>query len=86
MKNAKKTVTKNPTLDEIQQIGAKLKEIRIDKGFTSYEAFANEHELSRAMYGRYEKGQDMRISTLIKILKAMDLTLEEFFKHIQYKK
>jgi DNA-binding XRE family transcriptional regulator len=64
---------------EIFKIGARLKSLRIKKGFTSYEAFAYDYGLSRALYGRYEKGKDLRISSLIKIIKAFDMTLEEFF-------
>lgn len=31
-------------------------------------------------YGLYEKGQDLRFSSLLKVLKALDISLEEFFK------
>lgn len=57
----------------------RLKELRIQHGYTSYESFANEYGLSRALYGRYEKGKDLRFSSLVKIVKALDMTLEEFF-------
>lgn len=78
-KKKKKKTVKPPPSSEILKIAATLKALRLAKGFTSYEAFANEYDLSRALYGRYEKGQDMRISSLIKIVKAMDMTLPEFF-------
>ena len=67
-----------PTSD-IQKLANRLKSLRIQRGFTSYEAFANEFGLSRALYGRYEKGKDLRYSSLIKIVTALDMTLEEFF-------
>lgn len=66
-------------IKEVKQIAERFKSLRIKKGFTSYEAFANEHGLSRALYGRYEKGKDLRISSLVKVVKAFDMTLEEFF-------
>lgn len=62
------------------QVGAKLKKYRIDAGYSSYEQFAYEHEIGRAQYGKYERGtEDMRLSSLFKILKKMDISLEEFF-------
>ena len=66
-------------IKEVQIIAAKLKKIRIEKGYTSYEAFAYAYELPRALYGKYEKGQDMRISSLVKILNAVGVPLSEFF-------
>ena len=78
MKKKKVAIKKEPAL-EVLRMAKRLKELRMKEGFTSYEAFANEHGLSRAMYGRYEKGKDLRFSTLVKIVKAFDMTLEEFF-------
>jgi len=81
MKQKKKRIVPQPakTTDDIQKLANRLKSLRIEKGFTSYEAFANEFGLSRALYGRYEKGKDLRYSSLVKIVKALDMTLEEFF-------
>lgn len=62
-----------------KEVGKRLREIRKAKGYTSYEAFANQHEINRVQMGRYENGEDMRISTLAKILSALDITWEEFF-------
>lgn len=61
------------------QVAERLKFLRLEKGYTSYEAFAIDHDLSRALYGRYEKGRDLRLSSLVKIVKAHKMTLEEFF-------
>ena len=80
MNRKKKKPIKSVQLSkEIKQVAEKLKSLRLQKGFTSYEAFANEYGLSRALYGRYEKGKDLRFSSLVKIVKAFDMTLEEFF-------
>lgn len=65
--------------DQLQKLGARIKDLRIKKGYTSYEYFAYEHDISRAQFGRYEQGQDLRISSLIKIANAFEMTLEEFF-------
>lgn len=49
-------------------------------GYSSLEGFAYEHEISRTQYARNERGEDMRISSLMKLLQAHDMTLQEFYK------
>jgi len=68
------------TTKQLANLGARLRDLRIERGFTNYEQFAFEHNLPRAQYGRYEQGQDLRFSSLLKVLKALDVSLEEFFK------
>lgn len=71
------------SLDEIElkKLGERLKQTRIGKGYTSYEQFAFDHNLGRAQYGRYERGtEDIRYLTLLKVLKALGITPEEFFE------
>jgi transcriptional regulator with XRE-family HTH domain len=65
--------------DYIAKIAKRIKSLRIERGFTSYQSFAEKHGFSRALYGRYEKGKDLRFSTLVRIVKAFDMTLNEFF-------
>lgn len=62
-----------------KQIAARIKSLRIKKGHTSYEDFAYENNISRSQFGKYERGADMRISSLVKILVALDVSVEEFF-------
>jgi transcriptional regulator with XRE-family HTH domain len=66
-------------IEELDQIGSKLKALRIQKGYSNYEIFAFDNGLNRVNYGRYEKGNNMRLDTLIKILECHNLTLAEFF-------
>lgn len=68
------------TEKQLAHLGNRLRGLRIEKGFSNYEQFAFEHSLPRAQYGRYEQGQDLRFSSLLKVLKALDISLEEFFK------
>jgi transcriptional regulator with XRE-family HTH domain len=69
--------------DTLKKLGKRLKELRIEKGYTNYEYFAFENNISRAQYGRYEQGQDLRLSSLLKVLKALGVTPDEFFKGIE---
>lgn len=78
----KKEIDSLKTLEaeaELKQIGARIKELRKRKGYTSYETFANEHDIHRVQWGRYEQGLDMYSSTLIKITKLLGVSLKEFF-------
>ncbi len=68
------------TRQQLQNLGKRLRELRIARGYNNYEQFAFDHDLPRAQYGRYEQGKDLRFSSLVKVLKALDITLEEFFK------
>jgi transcriptional regulator with XRE-family HTH domain len=83
MKGKRKSKGSGSLLDEqqetIKKIGARIKALRIAKGHSSYEIFAYEHDIDRSQYGKYERGVDMRISSLVKIFAALDVTLEEFF-------
>lgn len=67
--------------ETLKKLGERIKQLRIDKGYTSYEYFAYDHNISRAQFGRYEKGQDLRMSSLIKIINAFEISLEEFFSN-----
>mgnify|MGYP000853983014 FL=1 len=85
MKGKDKKTSKKParteldTEDQLQKLGDRIKQLRIAKGYTSYEYFAYEHNISRAQFGRYEQGQDLRFSSLVKICNAFGMTLDEFF-------
>ena len=63
----------------LKQIGDRLKELRKKAGYSNYENFAFENDIPRAQYGRYENGQDMKLSSLLKVLKGLDISLKDFF-------
>ncbi|MBS1640863.1 MAG: helix-turn-helix transcriptional regulator [Bacteroidetes bacterium] len=65
--------------DQLVKLAVRIKALRMERGYTSYEYFAYDHDISRAQYGRYEKGQDIRFSSLIKLINAFDISIEEFF-------
>ena len=70
----------NKNIDRrILEIGAKLKALRIKKGYTSYENFAFDNDLPRMQYWRMEKGINFTIKNLIKILDIHNVSLNEFF-------
>lgn len=70
-----------------KEIGNRLKALRINSGYSSYENFALEHDLSRMQYWRIEKGlTNITIRSLIKILNIHKVSLEDFFQDIPHHK
>lgn len=64
---------------QIKNLGARIKQLRIAKGYTNAEFFAYDHKIYRSQYGKYERGEDLRFSSLIRIIQIHNLTLHEFF-------
>jgi transcriptional regulator with XRE-family HTH domain len=85
MKNSKNKVVLKPLKrDEkenvyLKKLGKRIKELRIKKGYTNYEYFAFENEIGRAQYGKYETGGNIQFDTLIRIIKALDISIKDFF-------
>lgn len=63
----------------LEKLSKRIKSIRKEKGYSNYENFAFTHGFNRVQYGRYEKGSDLRFTSLARIVKAFDMTLQEFF-------
>lgn len=64
---------------QLECLGERLKQIRKGKGYSNYEHFAFRHDINRSQYGRYEKGGDLRFSSLLRVLEALDISLKDFF-------
>ena len=72
-------MTQEEVTKQLENFGNRLKQIRKQKGYTNYEHFAYKHGFNRVQYGRYENGANISFKTLVKIVAAFDMTLEEFF-------
>ncbi|GAA4316611.1 XRE family transcriptional regulator [Nibribacter koreensis] len=64
-------------------IGEKIKRLRVTKGYSSYESFAFDHGLPRVGYGRHEKGANLTMSSLLRILDIHGVGLAEFFSDLE---
>jgi transcriptional regulator with XRE-family HTH domain len=64
---------------ELKKIAARLKVLRKKKGYTNMDIFAYEHGFGRAQYGRYENGQDLRFTTIVRLANCFEMDLKEFF-------
>lgn len=65
----------------LKELSRRIKNVRKEKGFPSYELFSYDVEVSRTGMANYETGtyNDIRLSTLLKIIDGLEMTPEEFF-------
>ena len=65
----------------LQKLSKRIKELRKERGFMSYELFAYDIEISRAGMSKYESGafDDIRLRTILKIIDGLEMTPTEFF-------
>ncbi len=77
----KKTESVSQDPDQLLKvIGRKLTKRRKVLGYKNSDDFAYDTGINRSQYGKYETGRkDMRLSTLVKMVNSMGLTIEEFF-------
>lgn len=66
----------------VKLISRKLKSLRLEKGYSSYETFALDHGLDRKQYWRVESGANITIKTLVKILAIHNIDPPDFFNTI----
>jgi hypothetical protein len=67
----------------LSKIGERLRELRKGAGYKSYENFAFDNELNRVQYGRMEKGANMTIASIMRVLDVHKVSLEDFFKGLK---
>lgn len=72
----------SPPDPRLKQIAQKLKQLRVAKGYSSYEAFAFDHELPRVGYGRHEQGANLTLKSLLRLLDIHQISLAEFFSNL----
>lgn len=88
MARRKNSKSIDPEFEEFKlRVGERMKELRLERGYSSYEQFAFDHDIGRAQYGKYERGsEDLRLSSLYKILKAFNINFDDFFKPVTPRK
>jgi len=64
----------------LKQIGEKLAELRMQKGYETIKDFAVHNELPEIHYWRIENGKsNVTLATLLKILAIHKVSLKDFF-------
>ncbi|MFY9727246.1 MAG: helix-turn-helix transcriptional regulator [Bryobacteraceae bacterium] len=70
--------------DILKQLGQRIREIRIRRGFASQEAFADYCKMHRTFIGHLETGRkDFRLTTIIRVADALGTTLAELFAGLE---
>ncbi len=65
--------------EDIHKLAKRIRSLRREQGYSNYENFAYVNDLPRAQYGRYEKGEDLKYSSLMKVIRALGVSVKEFF-------
>lgn len=79
-KKSKKGEQLGQVTTEHTKLGMRMKELRIKKGYSSFESFAYDNDLPRVLYGNYEKGEgNITYKNLLKVIKALNVSVSEFF-------
>ena len=65
--------------EDLKKLAKRIRMLRQGKCYSNYEDFAYVNDLPRAQYGRYEKGEDLKFSSLMKVIRALDVSIKEFF-------
>jgi predicted transcriptional regulator len=78
-----KRVRKNELSDDVIALGKRIEEIIKEKGLKTREV-AHDADLDVENLRKYIKGkQEMKISTMIKIIKSLDATPNELFNFLK---
>ena len=54
--------------DNIKKVANKIRQLRIDSNYSSYENFAFDNDINRVQYWRVESGKNITLKTFFKIL------------------
>lgn len=63
-------------------VADRLKQLRKEKGYTSYETFALDNGLDRKQYWRIENGSNLTLKSILKILTIHNKDLSVFFSDL----
>jgi len=72
-------LTGDPEKDELLRLANRIKALRLRAGHHHYEKFALGHGVARAQYRGYELGANITYSSLLRVMRALDVSPEEFF-------
>ena len=66
------------------KIGEKVRMLRkSNPEYINYEVFAYKNNINRVTLFKIEKGENHNIASLVKIIRALGITVEDFFKGIE---
>jgi transcriptional regulator with XRE-family HTH domain len=69
----------DPEADALKKLGNRIRTLRLKAGHHHYEKFAFQNGIGRILLRRVELGGNVKYNSLLKIIKALDVTPAEFF-------
>ena len=79
-------MNKAETIDEFEllktNIGSKLKKLRVNAGYKSYEVFAWDNKISCIQYWKMQKGTNYTLKSLKRVLDIHDMRIDTFFNSL----
>jgi transcriptional regulator with XRE-family HTH domain len=69
----------DPVADALKTLGNRIKSLRIAAGHLNYEKFAYRNNIGRMLLRRAELGSNINYHSLLRIIKALDVSLADFF-------
>ena len=66
----------------LKEIGSRIRERRKLLA-SNYEKFAHIHNFNKVTISRIENGENFTLTSLIQVLRVLDISLEDFFKGIK---
>jgi transcriptional regulator with XRE-family HTH domain len=63
----------------LQKVAARMIQIRKEQGYRNSEEFTNVKNINRTQYAKYERGHNLTMLSLDKVVKAFGMTIPEFF-------
>ncbi len=64
-------------------VGIVLRTMRKKKNYTSAEDFSTDISMDKAVYGRYERGENMKLISLNRLLSHHDIKICDFFPRVK---
>lgn len=82
MQNNDKAMPEKQVNDLLKRIGGKIRELR--KALEpNYELFSRKHHINKVTLQRIESGQNFTFASLLQVLKALDISLHDFFSELE---
>jgi len=66
--------------EKLKRLGKRIRHFRKAKGYSNYDIFCFKHGFARSSYSRMERGENLRMSSLFKVLDALEVSLKDFFE------
>lgn len=86
-KKQNKNTLESKKLDpRVYLIANKIRMLREENGFVSSEFFAWKNKIPRVQYWRMERGTNFTIESLLRVLDAHNISLQQFFNEIDERK